>query len=373
MSPSRSRNDELLGDVGQLADRLTAVADAVTTAADAELAGSTFCALWSLFPELSGLDVERVVGPRVVEALERRGDRRALAALRALQVGATTVTSRAAATAAERLAVPHRPEPSWWSAAQAIEPVAAAALRERVFDDREVVLVERALPDGTRDCVGVAIDRDSMGLAVDVALFASIDDCVEGLEDSAPTELEQPYVEPLDLREAKGRMLRALALASMASSSRERGDDLDDLRGLAEQRAQRIPGDPTADVRADDALDGVVLPLLERFLAAPEGADVRDDEAAEELVLTVAQRQWFVTLDGEPRRWTSTLVTDALEDLARRDSGIDLDILARAPDILASWVRFGGRDRGVSEAVTARALDAIEERRATYLEEIGRA
>lgn len=351
---------------------MTAVVDRLEEATEAEMAGSTFAAVWSAEPTISPFAVEQQLAPLVVEALERRGDRRALAALRALQVGATTATANLAAEAAERIAIPQRPEPAWWSAAEAIEPVAAASLRERVFDDREVVLVECALPDGERDCVGVAIDRDWMGLAVDIALFASIDACVTGVEDSAPTELEEPYVERLDLREAKGRIVRAIALASIAPSSRERGEGYDDLRGLAERRAQRIPGEPTSDVRDEDALDGVVLPLVERFLSAPEGAALRDDEAAEELLLEIAQRQWDVTLDGEPRRWTSALASDALQRLARRDAGFDLDTLARAPDVLASWVRFGGRERGIPEAATARALDTIEELRTTYREEIGR-
>jgi hypothetical protein len=71
--------------------------------------------------------------------------------------------------------------------------------------------------------------------------------------------------------------------------------------------------------------------------------------------------------DGDPLRWSPTLVVRCLMDYLPASEGLDHAQLGLVPDVLAAWVRFAGRRKGLSAEALGRSIAAIEVCRPDFL------
>ncbi|MGE4429000.1 MAG: hypothetical protein AB7G37_21310 [Solirubrobacteraceae bacterium] len=205
---------------------------------------------WPPEPRVTADAADRRHGPRMVDALAADADGPALAALRALQLGATDPIASAAAEAARRLVAEGAPEPGWWPDVP-VEP--AAGPRCPVPDVAWGADALRA----TDARIGRAVDGDPLRLVViefrgrgepvhTLAGVVAPEGVLSGLQIVGPVRTfvqalpRAPDPAAMDLRRAAVHDAAALLGRSLAATD-ARGDDdaraaCAELRGLAQRR-----------------------------------------------------------------------------------------------------------------------------------------
>jgi hypothetical protein len=180
---------------------------------DAELFASWLVSMWKLGPAaLIDADPEAEIGVRVVAAVERAGDARALAVLRAMEVVGSEQVASASAAAAARLAEAGVAEPEWCGGLGAAQARRALIMRDAVFDDAINVLVEFERPAHEPYLIGVLIDHNLGGIAKDFLVGPNLGEIEDSLA-SAPTEVAgtgELRLEDVELAEAAARSREAL-------------------------------------------------------------------------------------------------------------------------------------------------------------------
>lgn len=343
----------MLADMARLAAKdVLDVADAL----EAQAWASDMISTWHGHG-IPGADVDALFLPGFVRALEALGTAPALAVLRA--VGSVAAPSHAAAAraAAGRLAAAGLPEAPWAGGLAPVEPTGALLVYEEAFDDGVSVVIEFG-----SHTLGVYVDHNLGGLVKDVFLGGSLDEVRELL--SAPGV----SVRELGFAEARARVEAALyeldhTLAPPVS------DDVSSLRALVEARMCLLPSgfelpDPYREVPPEER-----QALLDGFLASPEGARWRGDEAAEDaaaLAITFGADYNH----GGPLRWSPVVVELFMLDWLSRKVTREPGLFERVPDVLRDWVRYAGRRRGVPEDMLRDAVDAVADFEREMLETV---
>jgi hypothetical protein len=165
------------------------------------------------------------------------------------------------------------------------EIVAAAVMREEVYEDGFTVFLEARHPDGEQHAVGVYIDNNLGVIAKDILLADSIA-AVERVMLEHPPPDGQLTLTTVTPGVAAGQIHAAIELADM-SFGLDVGEKFADLRAVALMRADEarayepVAARPTMTQEARDE-------LLDDFLSSPEGAGIaRDSDEAFVVILAI--------------------------------------------------------------------------------------
>ena len=308
---------------------------------------------------------QTVLLPSFVRALEALGTTHALASLRAL----SAVGAAGAAEAANRLAAAAGglSEPAWGDDLGRWQQVAATLMSEPAFDDGVNVMVEFADPGGALHTLGVYIDHNLGGLVKDVFLAERLVD-VRATIESAPDRDRVAWRE-LGLDEARARIEAALDILDHTLGAPVH-DEVSSLRALVEARLRLLPSGfelPDSYVEVPREERDV---LLADFLASAEGARWRGDEDAE-FVARLAIDFGADYNHGGALRWSPVVVELFMLDWLGRKVAEEPEFFERVPEVLAAWVGYAGRRRGVPKQSLDEAVAAVGQFRGEMLETVG--
>ncbi len=346
---ARGQADSLRRMLAEVAKLATEVVAEVTDALEAEQWASGLVGTWLHEPE-----ADAVFFPGLVRSLEALGTAPALAALRALSAVGAPGRAQLAGAAADRLAAAGLPDPDWAGEPGSARPTAAALLCEDDFDDGVSVVLEFS---GSHT-LGVYVDHNLGGLVKDVFVAGPLAEVRAEFERHGEPGIE---LRALDLAEARARVERALYMLDHTLDPPV-SEDVPASRALVEARLRLLPEgfelpDDYREVPPEER-----EALLAGFLEAPEGRRWRGDEDAE-YVAQVAIDFGADYNHGGPLRWSPVVVELFMVDwLPRKISG-DAAFFERVPDVLAAWVRYAGRRRGVPAAKLKEAVAAVDEHR----------
>lgn len=327
----------------------------------AEMWASEMWSIWASH-ELVGMDAAEVVAGGLIAYAERRATPGALVVLRALGAVVPAPYGQQARLAADRLATTCGPERRWATTVGAWQPTTAWLSYDPVDDDGVSVLVGFEA-SGATSTVGVFVDHNLGAMAKDAfAVPAGIDQVLAELEKGQAADDRLAFREiPLD--EAAARWREALATTDLYQDPPS-SEDLEHLRALIMARLSLLPPRGRVAARAammEDERDELVAEFLDSGeTVGLVGTDAADDEA--ETVSELAHEILTFGLDyvaGIPLRFSPAMVEMFCLDWAPRKIAMDGDAFTLLPDVLAAWIRFVGRRRGVPESSIGEVVDAV--------------
>jgi hypothetical protein len=342
-----------------IARRVAREAEGLTGALDAELWASRLLgALWNQranLPLHESADYALIYGRPLVEAVARTdgpGARMALMIVGAVDDGELGGLAR---ELAESLPDGHGRGPAWLGEVGDAEIMAAAVMREDVFDDGFTVFLEARHRAGETHAVGVYIDNNLGVMAKDILLADSIDRVAEVMRQN-PGDDGELRLEQIDLAVAAAEIHAAMDLTEMTLDPPV-SDDYAGLRALAMLRADEAPGGATATQREEMPTEDRDA-LRDEFLASPEGREFAPD-GDEAFVVSLAIDFCADYVDGRPLRWSPVVVELFMAGWVPRKVLADAVVFGVLPAALDSWVRFAGRKQGTPEWAIALTQEAI--------------
>lgn len=321
--------------------------------------------LWSIWhgATLVDMDAEAVFAGGLIAYAAERATPAAMVMLRSLATVAPEPYRAKARRAADRLAAAGVAEPAWAEVVGRAAAVDSWFSHETVDDDGVCVIVGFDGPAGA-ETVGVYVDHNLGAMAKDVfAVPAGIDEVLTRLR--ANPDAEGVEYRPVPLAEAAARWRDAFAMTDMTREAPV-DEDLLHLRSLVLARLATMPAG--GEVPEPPAVDEVERErLLADFLESDEtvglwGIDAEDE--VEETVGDLAAQVMTFSFDyvrGTPLRFSPVMVEMFCLDWAPRKIAADEDAFTLLPDVLAAWIRFAGRHRGIPEVSIGEAVEAAYE------------
>lgn len=330
----------------------------------AEIWGSGLMAVWEALPSAPGDDH----GVAFAEALVRHaldlGTAEAVAVLAALAPVAPPRVATRARTALADLEGRGLAAPSWAAAAGTALPT-QAWIGADVYGDQEIVILGFAypgLPDDPGHSICVLVDHTEGGVAKDAYPAAPLPETVERWREA---QGEGITLRPVSLAEVAARLADALVATEFSNGAGERvdGRSLGEIRALLASRLTSLPPAAAVGVEELDA-EGREW-LVAEFLGAPEAAGLLAEPAAVAVCHSlIAYRCDYG--DGDPLRWSPTLAGLCLLDHFPVKVSLDEPDWPLVPDVLAAWVGFAARRRGLPEDALGRILDVVDACRADF-------
>ncbi len=262
---------------------------------------------------------------------------------------------------ADRLAVAGVAERRWATAVGTGEPTVAWLTHDPIDDDGVCALVEFDGP-GEPSTIGVFIDHNLGGMAKDVfAVPVRVGDVIDHMQEDfeGPGQLD---FREISLQEASAHWAESLEMTDMMFHP-PTSEEFDHLRALAMSRLSKLPRRRRAPVpssMSEDERDELLAQFLESDETVGLWSVSHDDERAGTIEHLAHQILTF-SLDyvrGTPLRFSPVMVEVFCLDWAPRKIAVDGDGFTLLPDMLAAWIRFVGRRRGIPEEAIAEAVDA---------------
>ncbi len=252
--------------------------------------------------------------------------------------------------------------PAWLAELHQARPVDRAVEVVHVLGDGDNVIVGVRLPGGHELTAVVYIDHN-MGTLVKDAFIVG-EPLPELVEQMMSVAAADPDTAARDLgpADARVRITEAIERGAITFPPCET-DSWPACRPLIEWIIGMLPDAGTGYQRPEwDA--AACDDLTERFLASPFGTGFDDDDHR----ALVGSLLWFGTDygPGDPLRWSPTVVEILLADWIPRKIVSPADHLAKAPDLLRSFIRFSHHERGVGPALTDQTLAAVDEYEPDY-------
>jgi hypothetical protein len=357
-STSRVRRREVIASEPAVADRgehlrgwareLAAGALEQKQAIDVEQLASMAVAKWGRGNRYERPPFETPPEIELMTHLERVGGTGALLMLRGFQHVAGGEVAAAAARAADRLARADVSMPDWASAIGAARPTRAWMIRDDDFGDGVVLFAEFEQPGSPNHTVAIYVDHNMGGVAKIIGLTRSMDDTM-----AAGSGLGAPQEVPLELM---GGCMQS-ALAKVHPMNRRAHDHEDAGHyALACARAHALP--PGVEIVVDEVTPDERFGLLAEFLESEVGSQYREDIDAQSVVALAID--FCAERDGEPLRWSPIAVESFLAGWLPDHAAEQREVLARTPEVLAVWVRYTGRRRGLADPKVGEIVEAIE-------------
>jgi len=318
--------------------------------------------MWSIWQRatLVDMDAEAVFAGGLIAYAAERATPAAMVTLRALATVASEPYRAKARRAADRLAAAGVAEPAWTEVVGRAAPTEAWLSHDPVDDDGVSVMVGFDGPAGA-ETVGVYVDHNLGAMAKDAfAVPAGIDEVLTSLRANA--EFEGIEYRPVALAEAAARWRDAFAMTDMTLEPPV-DEDVWHLRSLVLARLATMPagGEVPEPPPVDEAERER---LLAEFLESDETVELWGGGAGDEVEETVehlaAQAMTFSLdyMQGTPLRFSPVMVEMFCLDWAPRKIAADEDAFTLLPEVLAAWIRFAGRHRGIPEESIGQAVEA---------------
>jgi hypothetical protein len=322
--------------------------------------------MWSIWAnsELIGMDAVEVFAGGFIKLAAKRATPGALMALRALSAVAPEPYGSRARREAEHLASAGVPERRWAAVVGTGQPTVAWLSYDPIDDDGVCVMVEFDGPAGP-STIGVVVDHNLGGLAKDtLAAPAGMSEVLAKLQEGDDEPGRINYRE-IPVEEAAARWTEALEMTDMTLDP-PTSDDFDNLCALVAARLSKLP--PGRGVSVPSRMDEEERDqLLAKFLESDEtvglwglSGEDNEDDTVEHLAHQILAFSSDYVL-GTPLRFSPVMVEIFCLDWAPRKVAVDGDGFTLLPDVLAAWIRFVGRRRGIPEEALADAVDAAYE------------
>jgi len=316
--------------------------------------------MWSICQraELIGMDATAVFAGGFIDYAAKSATPQALAVLRALAAVVPEPYGAKARRGAEALSQSGLNEPAWADELGVVNPTEAWLSFDPVDDDGVAVMVTFSRPGGDHT-VGVYVDHNLGALAKDAfAVPAGVDEMIQRLgqrEDEDPPEYRQ-----ISLPEAAARWRDAFERTDLTVEP-PTTEDLDGLRALVLARLARMPAGSATSV-PPEANEAERAQLLSEFLDSKEtvglfGEENESAEVVEHLSMSVMAFS-FDCVRGTPLRFSPVMVEIFCLDWAPRKIAADREAFTVLPDVLAAWIRFAGRRRGIPEEAISESVEA---------------
>jgi hypothetical protein len=333
------------------------------TALEVEMWASQMWSIWAK-SELVGMDAVDVFAGGLIRYAGERATPGALMVLTALGAVAPAPYGLRSRREADRLAASGMAEPAWAPLVGAGDPTVAWLSYDPIDDDGVSVMVGFDGPGGP-STVGVYIDHNLGGMAKDgFAVPAPVEDVVSTLR-AHIDGLGEPSYRQIPLGEAAARWREALEMTDMMVDP-PASEDLEHLRAIVTARLMKLPSGgkvPSPEGLDEDERER----LLEQFFESEEtvglwglAGEDSEDGAVEHLSHQILSFSLDCVL-GTPLRFSPVMVEMFCLDWAPRKIAIDGDGFTLLPDVLAAWIRFAGRRRGISEESIKTAVGAAYE------------
>lgn len=272
-----------------------------------------------------------------------------LAVLAELLVDDPALQLRCRAAVTER----NDPLPHWITALPQIE-VYRAVRRADVLGDADELVIGARL-NGTHELtVAVLIDHNSLSDVIDAVVVSNPIDAGLARADESSSDT---YVVEMTLADARTWIEDSLSEPTFTRATDTWPQSLPLiqwlLRQLPEGGAHRAPTDWVAAAE-----------LCDRFFAADLAAPFVDPGHRDLLL------ELFETGCGDPLRWSTIRVEQAIGCPAYDDSYIPLEILLDAPDLLRAFIPYAHAQSGIREELTARTIATVDKLRSRCKREI---
>lgn len=273
-----------------------------------------------------------------------------VATLRALAAVADPGYGALAASIADRLVASGAQDPPW--AATIGHPAFRDAWMVRDPYDDQRLYAARFAYDGQPDHLVTALYDENLGAIIKDASVGIL-----GADPRAAAAADpEVTVEDLDAVTFGTEVCAAIASGDLYLDN-DWTEGLRDLRALVLARTRILPEGPLPEAYEppDDAAREA---LIEEFLASP-GAPPDDDVTRAILENCLTARCDYG--DGDPLRWSPTVVEMFLMDFVPRKGTLDLGAIRAVPGVLKAWVTFALARRGVAEEWIEETRQTIDE------------
>ncbi|MGH8862266.1 MAG: DUF6398 domain-containing protein [Jatrophihabitantaceae bacterium] len=256
--------------------------------------------------------------------------------------------------------------PGWLEALPETAPSRVVEFTD-VLRDGESILLGARLADGSELTAVLYLDHNAGGVVKDAFVVADDLDAVLGaLVKVGADKAADLAVRDLDPADARVRLTDAIRFGAITYPPFET-DTWPACRPIVEWLCAGLP-DGGAQNERHEWTDPELAAVMERFLASPPGAgfDGADHRGLLDSLL------WYGTGygNGDPLLWSRTRIEILLLDWFPRKIVADSTYLAKLPDLLRAFVRFGHGERGIRAGLTDEALDAVDEYEAEYQQAI---
>ena len=322
--------------------------------------------VWSIWAtsELIGMDPVEVFAGGLIKYAAKQATPGALMVLRALGAVAPEPYGSRAEREAERLASAGVPDRRWAAVVGTGEPTVAWLSYDPIDDDGVCVMVEFDGPAGP-STIGMVVDHNLGGLAKDTLVApAQMSEVLAKLQEGDDEPGRINYRE-IPVKEAAERWTEALETTDMTLDP-PTSDDFDVLRALVTARLSKLPpgrGTPVPSEISEKERDQ----LLAQFLDSDETVGLwgsSSEDSRGDVIEQLAQHILAFSLDyvlGTPLRFSPVMVEIFCLDWAPGKVAIDGDGFRLLPDVLAAWIRFVGRRRGIPDEAIAEAVEVAYE------------
>lgn len=237
-----------------------------------------------------------------------------------------------------------------WAGGIGQERFTGAWIATDEFGDQDFVVIGFETPEGSHTFTAL-VDQNLGGLLKDVMLAPEAPATILQTWREVPDNDLEPREIPA---EEASRRLSAAILAYDQTFDPPSTDAVRSHRQLLLARLTKLPTPlplPEPPRMSDDEREA----LVDEFLASPHAPSVDGtDYLADRLIDFKVDY-----LDGDPLRWSPTVVELCLLDWFPRKVLLEEDDVAAVPEVIRGWVRFAGERRGISSAGIDETLTAV--------------
>ena len=317
--------------------------------------------------------LDRVDVPPFEESLlgrcRQRHDKRAAAVAAALAGVMPPLHGRLASTVASQLRGVVAGLPSWMGRVGLVTPT-RGWLASDVFGDQDSLIVgfgQEGAPG--EHALVVLVDHNLSGQAKDAWIGADFDEVVASWKAGIDSHMRMGEV---PIEEAMGRLRDAVAMSDIWNGDTDlRTEDFAGLRALIWARLRRagLSDGPPSDIEVGRAERET---LAGQFIASSHGAELSGhvaDVDVERLARCLVDLR--SDYEGRPLRWSPTVVSLLLGDLAPRKLLLDAGEIAALPAVVRAFVRFSAERTGLDRRFVDETLATVDEIEPEFLDRMG--
>jgi hypothetical protein len=213
---------------------------------------------------------------------------------------------------------------------------------------------------GGAESIAAKIDVNAGGIVTEVVVGASTHRFIQ-------QAAHESHIEVVSIAPAEARALVEEAFDQLDHTlAPPVEEDLPLLRALVEQRFSLLPsGGPGANYQELGEAERRIL--VRAFITSPHARHLGEDAA--DIAETICDFANY--LDGNPLRWSPTVVAIFLADWVPRKVIADDRWLRAVPDVVRAWVRFAGERRELPDELIDETIGAVDEHVQEFFEQVG--
>jgi hypothetical protein len=360
----RKAVDAILGDVLTAADGIGERDDPFEAELFAAGLRAALCAAGRVVMD----DGDDALGIALARAAEDAGGPGALALLRAVEATWPDPVATRARSGANRLERRGVPAPSWADALRRVS-LEQVSMAEDPHGDVALMVATFSYGGERRHRTAALVDYNMRGMVMkawlpDEAMMA-------GLLQGVVPELTNIEFRPSDPAHVAAILAAGLEVRRAADSEiaerRENEVGQRAVLSLLEARLRRFPR-PARAGRSRTPSPRACGRLVVDFLTATACDDLGVEPEHVEFVIRQLIDFKVRYGDGDPLRWSPTVVRAFMGEWFPRKATTDPEAIQCLPDVVRRWVSWAGRGRGLASDLVERTLTAVDESKGAFQE-----